>query len=86
MTAAELKRAVEEAGHSPHYFTRGTMRFFGDTMSNYGVRDGGSIETHSGDVVEVWELYRKRPVREGLQTSAYFDKKTFNRRFPKSGP
>ena len=69
MTASELKYQVEEHGNSPHFFTRSTMKFFGDTMSNYGVRDNG----------ETWELYRKHPVRNGLDSSAYFDKVTFSR-------
>lgn len=69
MTASELKQKVEAAGHVTYFFTHKTMRFFGDTMKNYGVRDGG----------DCWELHRKRPVKHGLQSSAYFDKKTFKR-------
>ena len=40
MTASELKYQVEVSGNEPHYFTRSTMKFFGDTMRNYGVRSG----------------------------------------------
>lgn len=29
--------------------------------------------------IEVWELYRKRPVKNNLQESAYFHTKTFER-------
>jgi len=67
------------------------MKFFGDTMHNYGVRDGGIIPYHWDDtgnnysetprMIEVWELYRKHPVKHGLDSSAYFDKKTFKRVF-----
>ena len=70
MTASELKYRVEQ-GKDRFFFTRDTMKFFGDTMRNYGVRDGG----------EVWELYRKHPVKHGLRDSAYFDKETYTRIF-----
>lgn len=55
-------------GRNRHFFDRDTMKFFGDTMANYGVRDAGPY----------WELYRRRPVKHGLNTSAYFDKVTFD--------
>lgn len=72
MTKSELKRNVEETGSL--YFTRKTMKFFGDTMANFGVRSYNS---------ELWELYRKKPVNGNLRTSAYFDKVTFERKFIK---
>ena len=75
MTASELKYKVEDTGS--YFFTRNSMKFFGDTMRNYGVRKA-TIEKNS-EAVEVWELYRRRPVKHGLQTSAYFDKVTFDR-------
>ncbi len=90
MTPSELKHAVEAAGREPHYFTRETMRFFGDTMRNYGVRRT-SVKTNwtsegkwteDGERVEVWELYRKRPVKHGLQSSTYFDCETFRKISP----
>jgi hypothetical protein len=70
MTPSELKARVEQ-GQDRYFFTRDTMKFFGDTMRNYSVRDLGNV----------WELYRKRPVKHGLQSSAYFDKQTFQRVF-----
>lgn len=82
MTASELKYQVEQAGHVPYFFTRETMKFFGDTMKNYGVRSA-TVQTYSGRTVEVWELYRKRPVKHGLRMSHYFDKQTFDRVHPK---
>ena len=69
MTLTELREQVEQ-GQDKFFFTRDTMRFYGDSMSNYGVRDNG----------DTWELYRKHPVKFG-QESAYFDKQTFNRVF-----
>ena len=83
MTASRLKMEVEAAGHSPHFFTRETMRFFGDTMRNYGVRGPVEIETWSG-AAKCWELYRRRPVKHNQTGSAYFDCETFERRLPKS--
>ena len=38
MTPSELKYNVELNDPQSFFFTRQTMRFFGDTMSNYGVR------------------------------------------------
>ena len=67
MTPSELKYNVETRGTETFFFTRKTMKFFGDTMRNYGVRDAGHC----------WELYRKHPVAHGLNSSAYFNKETF---------
>lgn len=85
MTPSELKRHVEQTGS--YFFTRNTMKFFGDTMANYGVRsavvrtryrgDGNGFDP-AGREVEAWELYRKRPVKHGLDSSHYFNKETFN--------
>ena len=82
MNASELKYQVERAGHEPYFFTRNTMKFFGDTMRNYGVRSA-TITTNMDEVVECWELYRRRPVKHGLKNSAYFTKNEFRRVFPK---
>ena len=62
-TASQLKAVVEAAPDGSLYFTRDAMKSAGDTMRNYGVRhlDGGIVE-----------LYRRRPVRHGLQTSYYW--------------
>lgn len=82
-TPADLKYHVSETGS--YFFTRKTMAFFGDTMANYGVRSVSVDVVDSWDngepsawhSVEAWELYRKRPVKHGLQKSAYFDKTSF---------
>lgn len=80
-TASDLKYHVEQAGNEPHFFTRQTMRFFGDRMANYGVRQPREIQTRSGPVM-AFELVRRRPVKHGLQSSAWFDAVTFARVFP----
>ena len=72
MTPSELKYNVE-SGEDSFFFTCSSMKFFGDTMRNYGVRNAG----------DCWELYRKHPVSHGLKDSAYFDKVTFKRVFKK---
>ena len=82
MTPSELKYKLEWAGHESNFFSHQTMRFFGDTMQNYGV-SSAVVETRDGAQVECWELWRKRPVKHGLKSSAYFDKSTFERVFPK---
>lgn len=68
MTPSELKQHVQSNREESLFFSRDNMRFLGDTMKNYGVRDAGSA----------WELYRKRPVAGGVQSSVYFDKETFD--------
>lgn len=91
MTPSELKYRVEKAGHDRFFFTRDTMRFFGDTMANYGVRsttvtiDEWVNDKPTGRVitVEAWELWRKRPVKHGMRDSTFFDKTTYARVFPK---
>jgi hypothetical protein len=67
MNSSQLKYNHESLNPSSFYFTRDSMRFFGDTMRNYGVR------THANS----YELYRKHPVKHGLSKSAHFDKSTF---------
>lgn len=42
----------------------------------------GNYTGTDGVEVEVWELYRKRAVKHGLRTSAYFRKDNFKRVFP----
>lgn len=86
MTASELKYQIESADPTTHFFDRDSMKFFGDSMRNYGVRsttihaitDSGARDIGSR---EVWELYRRRAVKHGLRDSAYFDKETYRRVF-----
>lgn len=85
----ELKYQVEQTGSN--FFDRESMRFFGDTMKNYGCRaaevtsnydENDNYVENGGIVIKVWELYRRRPVKHGLQKSAYFDRVTFRRVYP----
>ena len=67
MTPSQLKYNHESLNPNSFYFSRDSMRFFGDTMRNYGVK------THAC----CYELYRKQPVKHGLKNSAFFDKESF---------
>ena len=81
MTPSQLKAEVETAGHDPHFFTSSSMRFFGDRMRNYGVRaQPVTLVIYTGERRKCWELYRRRPVKHGLTSSAFFDCETFARR------
>lgn len=74
MTPSELKYAVEATGKNQHFFDRKTMKFFGDTMKNFGCR---RVEI---DGRQLWELYRKKLTNKyQLRTVAYFDCETFHR-------
>lgn len=85
MTPSELKARIAATGKEPHFFDRKTMKFFGDTMKNFGVcrtliwsefdRDGNYHP--DGVKRDVWELYRKRPVKHGLSSPHFFDAETF---------
>ena len=78
MKPSELKYHVEQ-GSDSHFFERRTMKFFGDTMANYGCRQA-TVKTRDG-LVDAWELYRKRPVKHGLKSSAYFAADDYRRVF-----
>lgn len=70
-TASDLKHWHELLDPSSSYFSRDTMKFFGDTMKNYGIR-------HHEMYIE---LYRKKPVKGGLNSSSYFTRKNLKRIF-----
>ena len=63
------------------------MQFFGDSIKNYGVRSttikfGYSFERNGNQTdIDVWELYRRKPVKYGLRSSAYFRKTNFEEVF-----
>jgi len=90
MTPSELKYQIETHRTETLFFSRENMRFAGDRMSNFGVRS--TVITAMTDTVnpdtgkyefaptEVWELYRRRPVKTG-RGSFYFRKADFSRCF-----
>ena len=82
MTASELRARIEESGFSPVFFTPETMRFFGDTMRNYGVRGPMRVEIRRGVFEAAYELYRRKPVKFGLCASAWFSASSFKRLHP----
>ena len=88
-TASDLKRAAIATGS--HFFDRSSMNHFGDRMSNYYVPQVGkraatfSVVTNLGQTHHCYELQRKRPVRAGQQSPAYFDTTTFRNVFPMAG-
>lgn len=69
MTPQELKALFEERNIHTFFFTRDAMRFFGDTMKNFGVCSVGNY----------WQLFRKKPVAHGRTDSFYFHKETLAR-------
>lgn len=77
-TASDLKYMHELNHPKSYFFDRKSMRFFGDTMNNYGIKRT-TAKTRDGETVAVIELRRKRPVKHGLQSSAFFDVETFQR-------
>ena len=75
MTPSELKTNIQANDPDSHFFDRKTMQFFGDTMRNYWV-----LKTEI-EGVAVCELYRKRPVKHGLKSSAFFRVSDFQQVF-----
>ena len=72
-TPSALRASILHHHPESRFFSRENMRFAGDTMRNYGVR----LTTINGGV-QVFELYRRKPVKCGLQSSAYFLAGTFS--------
>ena len=70
ITLHELKTRLDASNHNKYYFSKDTMKFFGDHMSNYGVK-----ETMIKGIKAI-ELYRIKPVKGGHQESAYFHPET----------
>ena len=64
---------VDRSKKSRGFFSRDNMKFFGDTMSNFGLRKPKEIEDIMGDIRFAYELYRKRPVKNGLDGSHWFE-------------
>lgn len=51
MTASQLKQLVTENRPDSCFFLKENMRFYGDTMKNFSIKDG---KTH-------WIIFRKKP-------------------------
>lgn len=91
-TPSDLKFALSQRNKDSHFFERSTMKFFADTMKNFGLRrttiiccwDVAGNYHPEGIEVDVIELYRKKPVRLGLYTSSYFRQDNLKFIFPKS--
>ena len=80
MNASELKQQVGLHNPGKYFFDRKSMKFFGDTMRNYYVpAKTVFIRRSCGDIVECYELQRKRPVKNGLCGSAFFSVDGFKR-------
>ena len=67
----ELVKGVTATDTDSMFFSPNNMGFWGDTFSNYYIRDGG----------DVWVLCRKEPVHRGQTGESYFKKDTFERVF-----
>lgn len=82
MDVRELRLAVEARGSK--FFDKDAMKCFGDTFSNYYVAAKPMlVEAASGSTM-CWLLKRRRPVKMGLQSTAYFACDDFRRVFPLS--
>ena len=80
-TASELKAHVEAHGKEPYFFTRSSMKFFGDTMRNYSVSGPEMVQTRNGPE-ECYALNRRYAVKHGLISTAFFSTTDFRRVFP----
>ena len=71
MTPSQLKALHLAQCPESHFFSRDSMKYFGDTMANFRVRVV-TVETVNKDSVVCWELSRHRPVKNGLFSSHFF--------------
>ena len=78
-TASDLKFEIERLHPDSKFFARENMKFFGDSMQNYGVRQPRKIVDIMGDERIAYELYRKQPVKHGLSESHFFDAETLSK-------
>lgn len=77
-TASDLKIELERLNPDSKFFARENMKFFGDTMRNFGIRQPRKIVDIMGDERMAYELYRKQPVKHGLSESHFFDAETLS--------
>jgi hypothetical protein len=79
MTASELRRQYERHNPQGLFFSKNNMRFAGDTMSNYYVpAKTVKIRRINGGIFTCYELQRRKAVKGGNNSSAYFDIVTFD--------
>ena len=79
MTASKLKTLHEQHQPNSFYFTKKAMKFFGDTMSNYYVPAGlVRIKKRDDEIVDCYALERRRPVKNGVSKTVYFDAQSFS--------
>ena len=71
-TPSQLKALMEQDPESV-FFHKDNMKFFGDTMANFGLRQPIKVEDIYGNTRLAYELYRKRPVKKGLDSSSWFE-------------
>lgn len=64
MNASQLKAMHLTLQPDSHFFTRDTMRFFGDTMRNFKVRKA---------CTNTYILSRRQPVKNGLNSTYEFN-------------
>jgi hypothetical protein len=81
MTISELKARVEDTGSL--FFTRSTMKFFGDTMRNFscGTKPIEIVDFY-GAKRQVYAIWRKKATKIGTDRVYYFDAETFKRVSP----
>ena len=77
-TSSDLKFHYETKFPNSLFFSHGNMKFEGDTMKNFGVRQPVGITDVFGNKVVCYELFRRRPVKAGNQRSFWFEVKTLN--------
>lgn len=83
-TASDLKYMYEKL-NPKNFFDRATMKFFGDTMSNYyvplhkGKARMVQVLQSDGTIANCYALQRKRHVKGGLTATTYFCSSTFER-------
>lgn len=61
----------------PFFFSKKTMKFFGDKVTNFGLR---IVTINDGsEWIEVYELFRMKSVNHGNHSSFFFRTDTFER-------
>lgn len=78
ITASQLAARHEAWNPETRMFSRENMKFAGDTMGNFYVPvNTVKVRKHTGEVIECWELQRRRATVKGFSSSFYFCAKTY---------